>query len=212
LVEDSLVLDLDQLVRDGILQPQRSKAGRLTWTIGEDMATVNYEARWGSRSGELRLCYAMADAVTGTVVNHDERVALTATTPPFGGLRWWFRCPVTNRLARKLYLPPGADWFANRAAHRLGYETQRRAERAGVKLQAIRRRLGADPNQLLLLARRPKGMHSRTFRRLRTEGHTAEMATLEAFVSSLARFDPQEAKRARRDLDELRRVASALGL
>ncbi len=48
-------------------------------------------------------------------------VPLIYTTPRFGGLRWWFRCPATWRRCTKLYLPNGGRRFLSRHAYRLRY-------------------------------------------------------------------------------------------
>ena len=58
-------------------------------------------------------------------------VELVSTSPHYGGLRWWFICPVTvggracQRRVRKLYLPPGGRSFACRRCCQLSYTSQR---------------------------------------------------------------------------------------
>jgi hypothetical protein len=52
-------------------------------------------------------------------------VRAVATAQPFGGVRWWFICPATNRCVTKLWLPLGGSRFASRQAYRLGYGVQR---------------------------------------------------------------------------------------
>ncbi|SRR6266487_3305183 len=66
--------------------------------------------------------------------------------PPFGGIRWWFRCPRTYRRVRVLHLPLGGRHFWSRRAYRLAYASQRetihdRAQRRAAKLC---KRLGGD--------------------------------------------------------------------
>jgi hypothetical protein len=57
----------------------------------------------------------------------DYRVRLTTTRPNFGGLRWWFVCPLARadggptRPVAKLYLPPGQIYFGSREVHGLTY-------------------------------------------------------------------------------------------
>jgi hypothetical protein len=41
-------------------------------------------------------------------------VRAVATVQPFGGVRWWFICPATNRRVTKLWLPLGGSRFASR--------------------------------------------------------------------------------------------------
>ena len=60
----------------------------------------------------------------------DYRVRLVTTRPNYGGLRWWFLCPVSaergiEKRAAKLYLPPGAKVFGCREAHDLTYQSCR---------------------------------------------------------------------------------------
>jgi hypothetical protein len=52
-------------------------------------------------------------------------VRAVPTPQPFGGVRWWFICPATNRRVTKLWLPLGGSRFASRPAYRLGYGVQR---------------------------------------------------------------------------------------
>ena len=48
---------------------------------------------------------------------------------PFGGYRWYLRCPQTGRRCQCLYLPPGATRFRSRAGvrARLQYRSQHQA-------------------------------------------------------------------------------------
>jgi|SRR5215469_2781078 len=56
-----------------------------------------------------------------------ERIVLTSTRPNFGGLRWWFVCPLLDkdvqcgRRVSKLYMPPGTFYFGCRACFYLTY-------------------------------------------------------------------------------------------
>lgn len=58
-----------------------------------------------------------------------ESIVLTSTRPHFGGLRWWFVCPLVDkdvaceRRVGKLYLPRGAYYFGCRACFDLTYES-----------------------------------------------------------------------------------------
>ena len=57
----------------------------------------------------------------------DYHVRLTTTRPRFGGLRWWFLCPLLvqgwpcNRRVGKLYLPPGGRYYGCRHCYDLTY-------------------------------------------------------------------------------------------
>jgi hypothetical protein len=60
----------------------------------------------------------------------DYYTQLTTTRPRFGGVRWWFVCPLTvndmgcNRLVSRLYLPPRSRYFGCRHCHRLTYASR----------------------------------------------------------------------------------------
>ena len=67
--------------------------------------------------GALRLSYIR----NGKHVQ--QTIILTATKLVNGGSRWWFRCPVQDTFAEKLFLPPVAKYFASRRAHNLTYKS-----------------------------------------------------------------------------------------
>src|SRR5215211_1449773 len=69
----------------------------------------------------LRLRYRICDYWTGEPHDVDQLIYLSASRPPFGGLRWWFVCPHSRRRVRTLHLPLGTRRFACRRAYRLAY-------------------------------------------------------------------------------------------
>ncbi|MGC2414595.1 MAG: hypothetical protein WA459_18100 [Stellaceae bacterium] len=73
-----------------------------------------------------------------------DRVALTRTTPTYGGQRWWFLCPRTARRTPKLFLPNGGWHFWSRQAYGLGYACQRedRFSRLQRRAAMLNRQLG----------------------------------------------------------------------
>jgi hypothetical protein len=89
----------------------------------------------------------MADYWTGEEIEIDDKIFLETTRPPFGGLRWWFRCPHSGRRVRKLYLPLGGRHFWSRRAYRLAYASQRETvyDRAMRRARKLYLRLGGDP-------------------------------------------------------------------
>jgi hypothetical protein len=95
-------------------------------------------------SGHVRLHYTTTHAYTGEKHNSDYTITLETTVQPFGGRRWWFRCPRSGDLVSKLYLPNGAYTFASRRAYRLGYRSQRETprDRSITRAFKLRDRLG----------------------------------------------------------------------
>jgi len=125
----------------------------------------------------------------------EQRVPITWTRCHFGGSRPWFRCPVYSsgsycgRRAAKLY--SAGKLFACRGCYRLAYASQHEAlrHRGLGKAQKIRMRLGGSPS-MAGFPDKPKGMHWRTYDRLRRAHDAAEARStlgLMEFVASLNR-------------------------
>lgn len=124
-VEASLVLTASTLVRRKALVPGARTLGSWGWTRGgEDKpyATIGYEASLTDpEAAWLRLHYQWR----GQPV--DCRIRLVTTKPTYGGLRWWFICPLARpdggppRRVAKLYLPPSSRYFGSREGHGLTY-------------------------------------------------------------------------------------------
>ncbi len=79
----------------------------------------------------LRLTYTATHFSEKT--NCEYSVALDTTPCNYGGLRWWFLCPLLRngrpcqRRCRFLYLPFGADYFGCRECYDLAYESQQKS-------------------------------------------------------------------------------------
>ena len=52
-------------------------------------------------------------------------IRLERSLSSLGAVRFWFRCPLSDRRVAKLYLPPGSGVFGSRPAHGLAYRSQR---------------------------------------------------------------------------------------
>lgn len=62
------------------------------------------------------------------VIFHDrirtqQHIPLRATTPNYGGIRWWFLCPRCSRRVSLLYKPSNLQWFLCRYCYELTYES-----------------------------------------------------------------------------------------
>ena len=147
-VDESLVLSVSDLVRKGALATDTRTTGALGWTYrGEDKphATIGYEADLGDRGAAwLRLFYtASGDPV-------DYRVRLVTTRPHYGGLRWWFLCPLVRqdggppRRVGKLYLPPGGRYFGSRVGYGLTYRSCQESGQFRSLYRLIAANMGTD--------------------------------------------------------------------
>lgn len=174
-VEDGWKLDLARCIRKGMILPGRHISGSMTWTLtrtGEVTATIGYEANLiDPAEAWVRLHYTSTMRSTGAKTENDYRVRLDTTRPHYGGVRWWFVCPLSGRRARALYLPPsGGTTFASRQALGLAYHSQRETaeDRAIERSIKARKKLGVTDSNMLDMpyCPKPKWMRQTTYRRL----------------------------------------------
>jgi len=116
-----------------------------------------------------------------------ESIEVEWTPCTFGGTRPWFRCPICERRVAVLYLP--RPYCACRQCHRLAYPSTREAphDRLLSKAQAIRQRLGGTANIVAPFPERPRGMHHRTYHRLKRESESYERMALNGIMDRLDR-------------------------
>ncbi|MBW2275006.1 MAG: hypothetical protein JRG96_17205 [Deltaproteobacteria bacterium] len=168
-VDDALIFDIDRLKRRGELEPYTSCFGSWVWyerPSGRRLATVGYELDTEATYGTLRLRYTVSSRRRAGSLHRDYVIDLVTTRPHFGGLRWWFRCPVSGRRVRKVYAHPGSSYFASREALGLTYQVCREEPLDGAARRARKRaaRLGVfGPLSEPLWLTKPKGMHWTTF-------------------------------------------------
>jgi hypothetical protein len=101
----------------------------------------------------------------------DQRIILVARPRHFGGAQWYFVCPVMNRRASVLWMPPGAERFCSRqtwgrrvVAYRsqfLGPDARAHAGQARIKARLIG---DCDPDEWDLPPK-PKWMRWYTYNR-----------------------------------------------
>ena len=133
-VESCRCLDLSLWVRDGTLTPGAWKSGGVTWSnpFTNNRSRIGYTldtTEWGS--GSVRLSYTFPES--GESLDYEIRLA--TTVPNYGGLRWWFICPLSkngwacgSRVA-KLYLPPSGRYFGCRRCHNLTYASCQQSDK-----------------------------------------------------------------------------------
>jgi hypothetical protein len=126
-VEDCRRLDANRWMREGILRANQQQLGRWCWyrdeSLAEETSSIVYDVHTSAEDGRVRLMYT----VTKTQESFDYAIRLTTTRPRFGGLRWWFVCPLIiqdrpcQRRVAKLYLPPGGKYYGCRHCYQLTY-------------------------------------------------------------------------------------------
>jgi hypothetical protein len=180
-VEDGLTLDLNKLIRDGLVG-LTSRAGTLYWRrigTGEEVASLGYEVVAHCQEDlELKLNYTVGRGEDRRPVR--ETIYLQTTRPHFGRLRWWFSCPNCGRRAAKLHSPPGGDRFLCRRCYGLSYASQREGPmfRTLTQAQKIRERLGGSGSTVDPFPEKPTGMHWRTYWRLSAKAMRYEQRSL----------------------------------
>ena len=180
-VESCLVLDAIRWMREGVLQQGASRAGTWQWsnpTTGAVVSSIQYQADITDCGPTVRLIYT--DVKTGERLNYAVRPQTTALH--WGGLRWWFTCPLVvdgkpcGRRAQKLYLPIVGQYFGCRHCYHLAYDSRNEDARARAisKAQRIRVLLGGSASLYEQFPGKPRGMWWRTYRKLRKQSLQAE--------------------------------------
>lgn len=163
---DLLKLNISRLVKDGVISPDQWCSGSWQWTRGgEQVGSIGYEvdtrgAPW------MRLHYTHAKTES-----MDYRVQLTTTRPHYGGVRWWFICPVV-RCGRRVGALYGGKVFACRHCHQLAYPSQNKAafDRHCDKAFELADKMDHIGNVFDgFYGKKPKGMHWKTYRRKMAE-------------------------------------------
>jgi hypothetical protein len=156
-----------------------SHAGRMQAIVWSRRSDGHEVASIGVLCGpdriELRYSHAGQDV--------RERVAIDRTACTYGGDRPWFRCPQCRRRAGKLFGPP----FVCRHCAGFVYASTRldRPTRLLERAQSIRSALGGSASLLEPFPAKPRGMHARTYRRLRDE---SERLAHESLATAVARW------------------------
>src|SRR5262245_46981160 len=157
-VEECEALDANRWMREGILKAGVHLRGGWRWVYHggrENSITYQVDALDPERPF-VRLSYTLTHAGTEEREALAYRVALTTTSPRFGGLRWWFVCPLVvngracGRRVGKLYLPPGGRYFGCRGCHRLTYHS---AQTHDKRVDALRK----HPELLEAILANPRG-------------------------------------------------------
>jgi hypothetical protein len=161
---DYRALDVRRLQREGLLAPGRA----FGWNWLRNNETVaSIQVR--TEADRIILSYRHRSG-EGEWKSEEYPVWLDWTPCTYGGRRAWFICPARGcgKRAAVLY---GGGIFACRHCYRLAYLSQRESadDRAARRADRIRARLGWELGILNGSGWKPKGMHWKTFERLKAE-------------------------------------------
>jgi hypothetical protein len=135
----------------------------------------------------------------------EQRVPITWTLCRLGGRRPWFICSVYcggRYCGRRVAVLYGAgELFACRRCYGLAYASQQQTamDRGVSRAQKIRMQLGGSVSLFDPFPERPKGMHRRTYLRLRRQAEAAETLSNALTMRWTARLDrPSRRRRKQR--------------
>jgi len=157
-------LDIRQLKRAGLLTPGRTSGWH--WTRnGKEVASIRIQ----TEVDRIILKYRSRNN-GGEWQPMEYPVYLEWTLCNLGGRRAWFKCPASG-CGRRVAVLYGGSIFACRHCHKLVYDCQRETydDRAMRRADAIRQRLGWKAGIANPEGGKPKGMHWRTYERLKAE-------------------------------------------
>jgi len=78
-----------------------------------------------------RFMYSISDS-EGNSIPYDYEVSLVTTLCYFGGVRYWFICPICSKRVGGLYLAPGECYFKCRQCNNLTYHSRNRCVMAAL--------------------------------------------------------------------------------
>jgi hypothetical protein len=131
-VEDCRSVSISFLRKHGYLCPQCSKSGGISWKncYGEESSSIGIVVSTFEDESFVHFYYTVTDRNSGEKTDYDYKVQLTTTPCNFGGVRYWFICPLSRngvycgRMVAKLYKAPGASYFGCRHCYDLSYESR----------------------------------------------------------------------------------------
>lgn len=157
---DSMPLDIRKITRKGLWVTGNSFSWQ--WLVNDRaVASIRIRVDWQS----MVLSYRIKS--TDEVV--EQRVQTQTSPCHLGGERRWFTCPRCSKRVAVIYAP--GRYFACRQCCGLSYATQKEGagDRAASRANKLRKRLGWDAGILNGNGGRPKGMHWKTYLRLKSE-------------------------------------------
>jgi hypothetical protein len=124
-VENCKSISISYLRKNSYLRNNQS--AQIYWTnsiTGKETGIIDMIISITEAEKFVRLNYK------GGNINYDYKVSLTTTPCNFGGIRYWFICPLAingvscGRRVAKLYKTPDSNYFGCRHCHNLTYESK----------------------------------------------------------------------------------------
>ncbi len=148
-VEQAIDLSIFKLKEFGLLVGYCSSTLNWTWSCSGTKSSIRIVV---DITGEpyAKVNYTITDRNTGEKTDYDYKIGLTTTPCYYGGVRYWFICPLSRngvyccRRVAKLYKVPGTHYFGCRHCYNLSYESRnepRLARPGGIGYPIIAERL-----------------------------------------------------------------------
>ena len=134
IAENSCALSIFWLKKNGYLGKNCSyKSGGITWTCGSSKNNIDFSVikeNWGTSQERvfLELRYTNTDYWSKEKDSMNYRIELVTTDCNYGGVRYWFRCPLSTdgqfcgRRVGVIYSI--GKWFGCRHCGRIAYSAQ----------------------------------------------------------------------------------------
>jgi hypothetical protein len=131
-VEESKSVSISFLKKHGYFSEPCSMSGSLSWKncYGEQVGSISVFASTMYGDNYVRFYYTVTNRSSEEKTDYDYKVQLTTTPCNFGGVRYWFICPLSKngvycgRRVAKLYKAPGGHYFGCRHCNNLSYESR----------------------------------------------------------------------------------------
>jgi len=179
-------VDIRYMRNQGLLKPNSS--GTLSWSCrGEQTGWIRYQAH----DSYLRLIYR-SRSNGEEWQSMDERIYFQRAPCHYGGERLWFSCPHCHTRVAIVYAH-GARFLCRHCCD-LPYASQREGylDRMIRKARKIRQRLDADMNLDFPIFDKPKGMHWKTFNKLKQKERIANQGFSRIFEIKLEMLQKYE--------------------
>ena len=131
-VEDCRSVSISFLKKHDYLSENSCRSGGISWKncYGEETSSIGIVVSTFESEKYVRFYYTVTSRSSGEKTEYDYKVQLTTTPCNFGGVRYWFICPLSRngiycgRRVGKLYSPPGSHYYGCRHCFDLSYESR----------------------------------------------------------------------------------------
>ena len=156
-VEDCKILSVIKMTRNGVFRKGPGNLWTSKWidSGGKETSSIGFYVSSNDIGGLcLDVSYNISKLSSDKPRQLNYRINLEFTPCNFGGIRYWFACPLTednipcNRRVGRLYLPPGGQYFGCRHCYNLTYRSQKEHDKTADFLRK---------NPAILLSRLEKG-------------------------------------------------------